>query len=66
VCKAGDCTLGARVRKTAGARSCCIPELVALKGLENGYCCKQNCILRVSSLEASTVHTKICEFASEW
>ena len=32
MCKAGDCTLGARVRKTAGARSCCIPELVALKG----------------------------------
>ena len=28
-----DCTVGARIRKTAGARSCCIPELLALKGL---------------------------------
>ena len=27
------CTFGARVRKTAGARSCCIPELLAQKGL---------------------------------
>ena len=29
-----DCTLGASVRKTAGARSCCIPELLAMKGLK--------------------------------
>ena len=28
--KDGDCTFGTRVRKTAGARSCCIPELLAL------------------------------------
>ena len=31
--KDSDCTFGARVRKTAGARICCIPELLALKGL---------------------------------
>ena len=31
--KDSDCTFGARVRQTAGARSCCIPELLALKGL---------------------------------
>ena len=30
-----DCTFGARVRKTAGARCCCIPELPALKGLKH-------------------------------
>jgi len=29
----GDCTFRARVRRTAGARSCCTPELLALKGL---------------------------------
>ena len=34
VFKDGDCTFGARDRKTAGARSCCIPELLALKGLK--------------------------------
>ena len=28
-----DYTFGARVRKKAGARSCCIPELLALKPL---------------------------------
>ena len=36
-----DCTFGARVRKTAGTRSCCccIPELLALKGLKiSGIC----------------------------
>ena len=43
VFKDDDCTFGARVRKTtttkqqqqktAGARSCCIPELLELKGL---------------------------------
>ena len=32
--KDSDCTFGAKVRKTAGARSCCIPELLALKGLK--------------------------------
>ena len=31
--KDGDCRFGARVRRTAGARSCCTPELLALKGL---------------------------------
>ena len=31
--KDSDCTFGARVRKIAGARICCIPELLALKGL---------------------------------
>ena len=31
--KDSDCMFGARVRKTAGARSCCIPELLAIKGL---------------------------------
>ena len=31
--KNSDCTFGARVRKIAGARICCIPELLALKGL---------------------------------
>ena len=31
--KDGDCTFGARVSKTAGARSGCIPGLLALKGL---------------------------------
>ena len=29
--KDGDYTFGTRVRTTAGARSCCIPELLALK-----------------------------------
>ena len=28
-----SCMFGARVRKTVGTRSCCIPELLALKGL---------------------------------
>jgi len=31
--KDSDCTFGARVRKTDGARSYCIPELLALKWL---------------------------------
>ena len=31
--KDSDCTFGARVRKTAEARCCCIPELLALKWL---------------------------------
>ena len=28
-----DCMFCARVRKTSGARNCCVPELLALKGL---------------------------------
>ena len=33
-----DCRFGARVRKTAGARSCYIPELLALKGFRTWLC----------------------------
>ena len=32
--KDSDSTFGARVRKTVGTRSCCIPELLGLKGLK--------------------------------
>ena len=32
-CKDSDCMFCARVRKTSGARNCCVPELLALKGL---------------------------------
>ena len=31
--KDSNCTFGAGVRKTAGARSCSIPELLTLKGI---------------------------------
>ena len=31
--KDSDCTSGASQKKTAGARSCCVLELLALKGL---------------------------------
>ena len=37
--KDSDCTFGARVGKIAGARSCCIPELLALKGLNSSKAC---------------------------
>ena len=33
VFKESDCTSGARIRKTVSTKSCCIPELLALKGL---------------------------------
>ena len=70
--KGGDCTFGARVRTTAGDRSCCIPGTAGAERVKPSlrpvtrtpaFCCRSNLWLLLVTV---SVHVHMCVFLSCW